>query len=145
MAIEQERIVDTETKQDAVSARVQEAFRLWSRDSTNEEVTRAMNRALDEAYDMGVPIAVRIAQHANGAVDVNEKLYDKLRIKNKIVISTVRDERDSSRIYRAKVYAFTNSGYLHIDVIELNGIEGEKILNITNLKPNQVRLFTPYS
>jgi len=144
VAIERAVIANTKTELEVVSVMVQKAFKFWSSDSTNTEVAETMNSALDEAYDIGVPIAVSIAQHANGNdVDINEKVYDRLGLKNKIVISTVQDKLHSSRIYRAKVYTFTNSGYLHIDIIELNGNEAEKIFNITNLKPNQIGLFTP--
>ena len=138
MAIEQATITNPETKREVISARLQEAFELWYRDSTNWEVAENMNCALDEAYLKGVRFSVNIVHGANGSTpDVNEQVYNKLmnsdpRIQNEIIISTVQDE-GSFRINRAKVYAFPNSGYLHLDVIE-----GKKRLNITNLKPDEM-------
>lgn len=142
--MEQQRIVNTEVEWERVSVMVQEAYKLWSQDSTNSEAEEKMNQALNEAYGTGVRIAVKVERQALGSPDVfSLAIYDKLRkldpwIQDEVVLSTVKDNPRSSRIYRGHVLTTKDTGYLSLDVIA----RGNSI-NFATLEPGEIASFTP--
>lgn len=144
MAVEvREAIVDTEFDREDFSVRVKEAFISWYRDPANEEAVKKMDDALKEAYREGVRISVQIAHGTNGSTpDVNEQVYNKLvksdpRIQEEIVISSFL-ENHGSKAYIGEIIAGPFSSFLSLDVVE----DGKR-LNFTNLKPDNIILFTP--
>ncbi len=144
MEMGQQIIVNTEVEWEVVSLMVQEAFKLWSEDSTNVIAETKMNRALDEAYGTGVRIAVKITPQALDSPEVvNKEIYGKLQkvdpwMQDEVVISSVQDNPRSSRIYRGRVTTAKDSGFLSLAVIVRN-----KSFNFANLKPDEIVALIP--
>lgn len=145
MQTEQARIVNTEDEQEAVSLKVKEAFKLWSKDSTNAEAAERMNRAMNEAYDTGVRISVEVKQKALDSSEVvNQERYDELKKSNpwmqgKIAINSVQDNPLLSGICRGHV--ITDTGILSLDVFDVLTEDGGE--NLAILKPGDIASFTP--
>ena len=144
MKAEQARIVNTKEEQEAVSLMVQEAFKLWSKNSTNLENAKKMNDALDEAYGTGVRISVEVEQQALDSPEVvNQEIYNKLKkldpwMKDAIVINSEPDNPRFSRIYRGQVLTTKETGFLSLDVLI-----GDIRENLAILKPDEIVSFTP--
>jgi len=144
MSAEKTRIVNTKVEQEAVSLMVQEAFKLWSKNSTNLENAKRMNDALDEAYGTGVRISVKVEQQALDSPEVvNQEIYGELKkldpwMQNAIVINSVPDNPRFSRIYRGQVITTKETGFLSLDVQIGNGSE-----NLAILKPDDIVSLTP--
>lgn len=144
MQTERARIVNTEVEQEAVSLMVQEAFKLWSKNSTNLENAERMNSALDEAYGTGVRISVKVEQQALDSPEVvNQKRYSELKkldpwMQNAIVINSETDNPRFSRIYRGQVLTTKETGFLFLDVLI-----GDIRENLAILKPDEIVSLTP--
>lgn len=144
--MEPRRIEDTEVEWERVDALVKEAYRQWCENPTSTEAEERMNWALEEAFATGVRIAVRGKPEAlNSPAAVNQELFDKLkavdsRLREEIVISSIKENPRLTQIYRGNVIATRDSGFLFINVTIR-----DKSLYLANFKPEEIVSLTPLS
>jgi hypothetical protein len=142
MVYEKEKAIDVERSR--IDVAVKNAYKSWSKDSTNVKLALKLNRTLDEAYGTGVKISVKIAKEALESPNiVNQPIFEKLKrlnpgIQDEVVINSILDIPWSTRIYRGIVTTAKNSGYLCLSVIS------ETECNfLAFLKPGDIDSFTP--